>query len=229
MKKDHLLPSWARRALGRLPAGLLTAALLVCCFPLLRAQAVPAPGEPDVVITEINATHSTGGAQASAQIDENGAAVLQASLPLPGAWAYYTITIENRGSRPATLSQTLQNAQLPQQLDLSFGLSGLEEGQDLQPGDQCTATILVQVDQEELSPTLSASGDFALTLAYDAAAAQGGNGGDSSQPDGGTTDAPQNGTASGAPKTADGGVPLLAGGLLACAAGGIVLLKRRRA
>lgn len=228
MKKDHLLPSWARRALGRLPAGLLTAALLVCCFPLLRAQAVPAPGEPDVVITEINATHSTGGAQASAQIDENGAAVLQASLPIPGAWAYYTITIENRGSRPATLSQTLQNAQLPQQLDLSFGLSGLEEGQDLQPGDQCTATILVQVDQEELSPTLSASGDFALTLAYDAAA-QGGNGGDSSQPDGGTTDAPQNGTASGAPKTADGGVPLLAGGLLACAAGGIVLLKRRRA
>lgn len=226
MKKDHLLPSWARRALGRLPAGLLTAALLVCCFPLLRAQAAPAPGEPDVVITEINATHSTGGAQASAQIDESGAAVLQASLPIPGAWAYYTITIENRGSRPATLSQTLQNAQLPQQLNLSFGLSGLEEGQELEPGDQCTATILVQVDQEELSPTLSASGDFALTLAYDAADAQAG---DSAQQQGNGSDSAQGNTSTGAPKTSDGAVPLLVGGLLACAAGGIVLLKRRQA
>lgn len=226
MKKNHLLPNWVRHALGRLPAGMLTAALLLCCFPLLEAQAAPASGDPDVVITDINATHSTGGAQASAQIDENGAAVLDASLPIPGAWAYFTVTIENQGSQPATLSQTLQNAQLPPELQLSFGLSGLEQGQPLEPGAQCTASILVQVDQDELSPTLSADGDFTLSLTYDATAAEGGNDGEQSGQSG-TASTPGQDTA--APKTADGALPLLAGCGLLCAAGWLTLLRRRRA
>ena len=217
MKKDHLLPGWARRALDRLPAGLLTAALLVCGFPLLQAQAAPASGGPDVVITAINATHSTGGAEASARMDGNSAVVLQASLPSSGAWAYYTVTLENQGGQPAALAQTLENAQLPQQLDLSFDLSGLEGDQTLQPGEQCTASILVQADQQDLSPTTSAGQDFALTLVYDATPSQKG-------------DTSQSGSASGisAPQTADGTAPLLAGGTLLCSALGLMLLRRRR-
>lgn len=154
----------------RLAAVVLTALVLVSCLSsALAAPNVEVSGSADVVITALSASHSTG-ADAGAVQEGDSRAVMTADLSRPGAWACFTIGVENRGDCAAVLSQVLQQDDTPADLLISFGISNADAGELLAPGETCTVTIVAQVDPSLTASTLAAEGSFALTLVYDAAA-----------------------------------------------------------
>lgn len=157
------------KTLKRLLAVIVTTLLLVSCLPtVLAAPSAAVSGSADVVITTLSASHSTG-ASAGAAPEGDSRVVMEANLPSPGAWASFTLTVENRGDRAAVLSRVLQQDDTPDNILVSFGISNDAAGETLAPGSTCTITIVAQVDPATADTTLEANGDFSLTLIYDTA------------------------------------------------------------
>lgn len=156
------------RTLQRLSAVLLAVVLLCCPGPAWAAPSVEVSGSADVVITDLSASHSAW-ASADAAREGDSRAVMEASLAAPGAWANFTLTVVNRGTKAAVLSQVLQRDDTPDNILVSFGISNEDAGETLSPGQSCTVTIVAQVDPALTDAALASSGDFALTLVYDAA------------------------------------------------------------
>lgn len=229
-----------RKTLSRISAGLLAAVLLASGTPsALGAPSAQVSGDADVAITDISASHSSSGAEASAETIDDSSAALQATLSIPGAWACFSLTVENRGTSGAVLSQVVQQDETADPLLVSFGISDHDAGELLAPGEQCTVSIVVELDPELTAETISSDGDFNLSLVYDAAETtdppdSGGgsdtNGGGSD--DNGASNSPESGSSGNtdAPRTADTALPLLAGVICvgAAAALTLLLLKRRR-
>lgn len=223
-----------RKTLSRISAGLLAAVLLASGTPsALGAPSAQVSGDADVVITHISASHSSSGAEASAETIDDSSAALQATLSIPGAWACFSLTVENRGTSGAVLSQVVQRDETADPLLVSFGISDHDAGELLAPGEQCTVSIVVELDPELTAETISSDGDFNLSLVYDAAETtdppdSGGGGSD----DNGASNSPESGSSGNtdAPRTADTALPLLAGVICAGAAAALtlLLLKRRR-
>lgn len=223
-----------RKTLSRISAGLLAAVLLASGTPsALGAPSAQVSGDADVAITHISASHSSSGAEASAETIDDSSAALQATLSIPGAWACFSLTVENRGTSGAVLSQVVQRDETADPLLVSFGISDHDAGELLAPGEQCTVSIVVELDPELTAETISSDGDFNLSLVYDAAETtvppdSGGGGSD----DNGASNSPESGSSGNtdAPRTADTALPLLAGTICAGAAAALTLLlsKRRR-
>ncbi len=223
-----------RKTLSRISAGLLAAVLLASGTPsALGAPSAQVSGDADVVITHISASHSSSGAEASAETIDDSSAALQATLSIPGAWACFSLTVENRGTSGAVLSQVVQRDETADPLLVSFGISDHDAGELLAPGEQCTVSIVVELDPELTAETISSDGDFNLSLVYDAAETtvppdSGGGGSD----DNGASNSPESGSSGNtdAPRTADTALPLLAGVICVGAAVALTLLlsKRRR-
>lgn len=223
-----------RKTLSRISAGLLAAILLASGTPsALGAPSAQVSGDADVAITHISASHSSSGAEASAETIDDSSAALQATLSIPGAWACFSLTVENRGTSGAVLSQVVQRDETADPLLVSFGISDHDAGELLAPGEQCTVSIVVELDPELTAETISSDGDFNLSLVYDAAETtappdSGGGGSD----DNGASNSPESGSSGNtdAPRTADTALPLLAGVICVGAAVALTLLlsKRRR-
>lgn len=223
-----------RKTLSRISAGLLAAVLLASGTPsALGAPSAQVSGDADVAITHISASHSSSGAEASAETIDDSSAALQATLSIPGAWACFSLTVENRGTSGAVLSQVVQRDETADPLLVSFGISDHDAGELLAPGEQCTVSIVVELDPELTAETISSDGDFSLSLVYDAAETtvppdSGGGGSD----DNGASNSPESGSSGNtdAPRTADTALPLLAGVICVGAAAALTLLlsKRRR-
>lgn len=223
-----------RKTLSRISAGLLAAVLLASGTPsALGAPSAQVSGDADVVITHISASHSSSGAEASAETIDDSSAALQATLSIPGAWACFSLTVENRGTSGAVLSQVVQRDETADPLLVSFGISDHDAGELLAPGEQCTVSIVVELDPELTAETISSDGDFNLSLVYDAAETTAPpDSGDGGSDDNGASNSPESGSSGNtdAPRTADTALPLLAGTICAGAAAALTLLlsKRRR-
>lgn len=223
-----------RKTLSRISAGLLAAVLLASGTPsALGAPSAQVSGDADVVITHISASHSSSGAEASAETIDDSSAALQATLSIPGAWACFSLTVENRGTSGAVLSQVVQQDETADPLLVSFGISDHDAGELLAPGEQCTVSIVVELDPELTAETISSDGDFNLSLVYDAAeTTDPPDSGDGGSDDNGASNSPESGSSGNtdAPRTADTALPLLAGVICAGAAAALTLLlsKRRR-
>lgn len=143
-----------------------TLGLLLCAgllFPAAQAQAAQTTqvsGSANVVLREVS-TQSSTGASAQASIGEENQATLQADLTLPGSWAAFTIVAENCGEKEANLSNVLQQQDMPENVNVSFGISDRDAGEKLQPGEQCAVSVVVEAVPDE-------TGSFSLTLIYDA-------------------------------------------------------------
>ena len=180
--------------------------------------------------THISASHSSSGAEASAETIDDSSAALQATLSIPGAWACFSLTVENRGTSGAVLSQVVQQDETADPLLVSFGISDHDAGELLAPGEQCTVSIVVELDPELTAETISSDGDFNLSLVYDAAETtdppDSGGGSD----DNGASNSPESGSSGNtdAPRTADTALPLLAGVICAGAAAALTLLLSKR-
>lgn len=163
--------------LKRLSAAALVLLALAACLPTVRAASgMEVSGSADVVITALSTSHSTGAAAGAAR-DGNCKAILEATLPAPGAWASFTLTVQNRGTRAATLSRVLQQDDTPDKILVSFGISDTDTGETLAPGETCSITIVAQVDPAVRAAVLDENGSFALTLVYNAAGENAGTGG----------------------------------------------------
>lgn len=223
-----------RKTLSRISAGLLAAVLLASGTPsALGAPSAQVSGDADVAITHISASHSSSGAEASAEAIDDSSAALQATLSIPGAWACFSLTVENRGTSGAVLSQVVQRDETADPLLVSFGISDHDAGELLAPGEQCTVSIVVELDPELTAETISSDGDFNLSLVYDAAETTAPpDSGDGGSDDNGASNSPESGSSGNtdAPRTADTALPLLAGTICAGAAAALTLLlsKRRR-
>lgn len=223
-----------RKTLSRISAGLLAAVLLASGTPsALGAPSAQVSGDADVVITHISASHSSSGAEASAETIDDSSAALQATLSIPGAWACFSLTVENRGTSGAVLSQVVQQDETADPLLVSFGISDHDAGELLAPGEQCTVSIVVELDPELTAETISSDGDFNLSLVYDAAETTAPpDSDDGGSDDNGASNSPESGSSGNtdAPRTADTALPLLAGVICAGAAAALTLLlsKRRR-
>lgn len=149
-----------------------TLGLLLCAgllFPAAQAQAAQTTqvsGSANVVLREVS-TQSSTGASAQASIGEENQATLQADLTLPGSWAAFTIVAENCGEKEANLSNVLQQQDMPENVNVSFGISDRDAGEKLQPGEQCAVSVVVEADPEE-TESFNETGSFSLTLIYDA-------------------------------------------------------------
>lgn len=149
-----------------------TLGLLLCAgllFPAAQAQAAQTTqvsGSANVVLREVS-TQSSTGASAQASIGEENQATLQADLTLPGSWAAFTIVAENCGEKEANLSNVLQQQDMPENVNVSFGISDRDAGEKLQPGEQCAVSVVVEADPEE-TESFDETGSFSLTLIYDA-------------------------------------------------------------
>lgn len=149
-----------------------TLGLLLCAgllFPAAQAQAAQTTqvsGSANVVLREVS-TQSSTGASAQASIGEENQATLQADLTLPGSWAAFTIVAENCGEKEANLSNVLQQQDMPENVNVSFGISDRDAGEKLQPGEQCAVSVVVEAVPDE-TESFDETGSFSLTLIYDA-------------------------------------------------------------
>ena len=160
--KRSFLKITSRAALGLL----LCAGLLFPAAQAQAAQTTQVSGSADVVLREVS-TQSSTGASAQASIGEENQATLQADLTLPGSWAAFTIVAENCGEKEANLSNVLQQQDMPENVNVSFGISDADAGEKLQPGEQCAVSVVVEADPDE-TESLDETGSFSLTLIYDA-------------------------------------------------------------
>lgn len=153
MPEKHTLPA-------RLRAG--AAAVLLALLLLLRPAAAAMPGA-HAQLADLSCRFSHG-AQATAEIQSGDRAELHASLTLPGSWALFTFSAVNDGDRPIRLVRAEQQTQTPADVDVSYGISGADEGEVLAPGQACTVSVLVQRAQS--AAEADEDGTFALTLCY---------------------------------------------------------------
>ena len=141
-----------RKTLSRISAGLLAAVLLASGTPsALGAPSAQVSGDADVAITHISASHSSSGAEASAETIDDSSAALQATLSIPGAWACFSLTVENRGTSGAVLSQVVQQDETADPLLVSFGISDHDAGELLAPGEQVTQLPLLDGAEKDLT------------------------------------------------------------------------------
>lgn len=159
--KRSFLKITSRAALGLL----LCAGLLFPAAQAQAAQTTQVTGSANVVLREVS-TQSSTGASAQASIGEENQATLQADLTLPGSWAAFTIVAENCGEKEANLSNVLQQQDMPENVNVSFGISDMDAGEKLQPGEQCAVSVVVEADPEE-TESFDETGSFSLTLIYD--------------------------------------------------------------
>lgn len=163
-----------RRRPARLRAG-AAAAVLTLLLLLQTAMAVGTPGA-HVSLADLSC-RSSRGVQAAAEVVSGEQAQLYASLTLPGSWALFTFSAANDGDQPVRLVQAEQQEQTPPDVEVSFGISGADEGETLAPGQTCTVSVLVQ--RAENAAPAEEGGAFSLTLYYaaeDAAPATGDGG-----------------------------------------------------
>ena len=145
---------------------LMTAVLLLCKMPVYAAPAAQVGGNADVIIRSCSVSHSPD-ADASVTPDGDSKVVMKADLSVPGEWACFKFTVENKGSADAILSDVIQFDDTPEEILISFGISDKNAGETLKAGEQCRISIVAQLDSE-MTEDISADGDFALTLVYEA-------------------------------------------------------------
>lgn len=156
------------KILKHLPAAVLAMLMLAFGFPrVLASSGIEVTGSADVEITGVSADASAG-ATARAAREDGQQALMEAGFSCPGAWTRFTLTVENRGSSAAVLSQVRQQDDTPQEIRVSFGISDSDTGEILVPGERCTLTIVAQVDPDAADDILQADGSFALSLIYQA-------------------------------------------------------------
>lgn len=149
-----------RRRPARLRAG---AAVAVLTLLLIQtAMAVGTPGA-HVPLADLSC-RSSRGVQAAAEVVSGEQAQLYAALTLPGGWALFTFSAANDGDRPVRLVRVEQQEQTPPDVEVSFGISGADEGETLAPGQTCTVSVLVQ--RAENAASAEEGGAFSLTLYY---------------------------------------------------------------
>ncbi len=146
---------------ARLRAG-VAAAVLAALLLIQSAAAAAAPGAY-VRLTDLSCRASRG-AQAAAETVADERAELHASLTLPGSWALFTFSAANDGDRSVRLVRAAQRDQTPPDVDVSFGISGADEGETLAPGQTCTVSVLVR--RAEDAASTEEDGAFSLALYY---------------------------------------------------------------
>ena len=146
---------------ARLRAG-AAAAVLVALLLIQTAMAGGSPGA-HVLLRDLSCRASRG-AQAAAETVDDERAKLHASLTLPGSWALFTFSAVNDGDRPMHLMRAAQRDQTPPDVDVSFGISGADEGETLAPGQTCTGSVLVRRTEDAAST--DGAGAFSLALYY---------------------------------------------------------------
>lgn len=136
-------------------------------IPVLAASAVQVHGTADILIESYQVSFSSG-THASMQVSDDHNVNMKADLFKPGDWACFEITIENAGTKDAILADVIQSDRTSDQISVSYGISNKDIGESLQPGEKCSISIVVQLDPE-MTDNLSSSGNFGLTLVYNAA------------------------------------------------------------
>lgn len=141
--------------------------LSFCVITAAAAETVDVSGSADVEIESVSSDHSQGAA-AVAALDGRCNAILKSEFFCPGAWASFDITVENRGSSTARLSDVIKQDNTSENIIISFGISDSKNGELLAAGDRCTVTVVAQVNPDLSASVLEENGDFSLTLIYDA-------------------------------------------------------------
>ena len=149
--------------------GTLMAIVLILghLIPVFAASEAKINGNANVLIESYQVSYSSG-VHASMQAAENHKVLMQADFFKPGDWACFEFTIENSGSKNAILSDVLQSDQTSDQISISYGISNSDIGELLRPGEKCSISIVVQLNPE-MTDNISSSGNFGLTLIYNAA------------------------------------------------------------
>lgn len=193
--------------------------------PVFAAPTAQINGNGKVMIKFYSVSYSSG-ANASMEADGDSKVMMQADLCKPGDWAYFELTVENYGSVDAVLSDVIQSDHTSENIFVTFGISDEDAGEILKSGQQCHISIVVQLNPQ-ITDSISASGDFGLTLVYEAADDGKQNGADTENRieingTGGNTHR------SDSPKTGDLSHPLAALGSMFLTAVAIFFINRRR-
>ena len=146
--------------------GILAAALcLLPCGKVRAEDSVRVSGTADVYIKQAEAFCSTGAA--SEVTFSETEAQMQGELDRPGAWAYYTLEVENKGRLDARLSKAELTDQTPSYITVTSGAGAKQVGDVLKPGETRQIGILVQWDETDTAPSADASGSYGLTLVFE--------------------------------------------------------------
>lgn len=148
-------------------AGLLAALLLLSGQQVKAADAARVSGTADVCIVQVDASYS-GGADASASFFSKEAN-MNGTLDRPGAWAYYTIQVQNQGNADARLSKAELCDETPAYLTVTSGVKDEHIGDVLKPGETRKIGVLVQWNEDAAMASAEETGSYCLTLVFDGA------------------------------------------------------------
>lgn len=156
---------------GRITAkttGLLLAALLLLSGQQVKAaDTARVSGTADVCIVQVDTSYS-GGADAFASFFSKEAN-MNGTLDRPGAWAYYTIQVQNQGNADARLSKAELCDETPAYLTVTSGVKDEHIGDVLKPGETRKIGVLVQWNADAATASAEETGSYCLTLVFDGA------------------------------------------------------------
>lgn len=118
---------------------------------------------PDLQFVIASMKSEDGSESSPVSFTETHAQYANVHFTLPGAWANYTMTIQNNGTASAYLEDTVitlesdQDQLVLEQPDLT--------GEVLAPGESCTLNFVVKADNND-SNTLDATGTLSIQLPY---------------------------------------------------------------
>lgn len=185
-------------------AALLMAMIFMFAGQHAKAKAADAArisGSADVCIIQADASYSSGAAATATFTSKK--VNMDGTLDRPGAWAYYTIDVQNQGDASAMLSKVELCDETPEYITVTSGIKDEHVGDILMPGEKRKVGILVQWNPADETALVQAKGGYCLTLAFDGA--------------------------SDIPDTSDGsGLPWLSRGLAGIALAAGILYRRSR-
>ena len=132
---------------------------------------VTKPFSPAELTARIDALfRRTGGEQALVTRTDTSAAYSDIVFTLPDAWASYTLTITNKGTADAHLSDGVISLEGADSAQLRLDAPDLSDDV-LAPGQSCTVQVVVQA-LDNGSDTLDTSGALKIDLPYSQAAVE---------------------------------------------------------
>lgn len=110
------------------------------------------------------ASMGSASGEETATFTATDAAYADVEFTLPGAWAQYSVTVENKGTANANLEDAVIRLDTEDADQLSLDAPDLS-GKTLAPGESCTITVVVEA-LDDGSDTLDASGRLSIELPF---------------------------------------------------------------